>query len=58
MIHRVFVGTLGVAAIVASLGAGPVAAAPAVVKIGSFTPPKAKYLREIIIPWLRSNGKG
>ena len=53
MIHRVFVGALGAAAIVAALGAGPAAAEPTVVKIGSFTPPKAKYLREILIPWLR-----
>ena len=40
------------AAIAMTLGAGA-QAAPVTIKIGSFTPPKAKFLREITIPYLR-----
>ena len=46
-------GTLGAVAVAASIGAGAVTAEPTIIKIGSFTPPRAAHLRTIIIPWLR-----
>ncbi len=45
--------TLGAIVVAASIGAGTATAEPTVIKIGSFTPPKAAHLRTIIIPWLR-----
>ena len=49
---RYIVGAIGAAAMLATTPS--LAADPVTVKIGSFTPPKAKYLREIIIPFLRT----
>ncbi len=51
-IHGI-IATLGAVALAASIGASANAAGPTVIKIGSFTPPKAKHLRTIVIPWLR-----
>ena len=49
--------TMAVAALGATVAVTSVAPAsaadPAVLKFGSFTPPKAKYLQKITIPWLR-----
>ena len=49
--------TMAVAALGATVAVTSVAPAsaadPAVLKFGSFTPPKAKYLQTITIPWLR-----
>ena len=50
---RAVLGTLGAVAVAASIGTGAAAAEPAVVKIGSFTPPKSAFLTKITIPWLR-----
>ncbi len=53
MEFRAVLGTLGAVAVAASIGTGAAAAEPAVVKIGSFTPPKSAFLTQITIPWLR-----
>ena len=45
--------TLAASAAFVALAGGALAAEPAVVKIGSFTPPKAAFLNDITIPWLR-----
>ncbi len=53
MKFRAVLSTLGAIAVAASIGTGANAAGPTVIKIGSFTPPKAKFLNTIVIPWLR-----
>lgn len=51
MKKHILLGALGAIAIAAA--SAPGAAEPVVIKIGSFTPPKARYLRTITIPFLR-----
>lgn len=53
MNRRVITVSLAAAALSAALGANALAAGPSIVKMGSFTPPKARYLNKIVIPWLR-----
>lgn len=53
MKYRTLASALGAATIAATIGTTSIAAEPAVVKIGAFTPPKAAFLNDIIIPWLR-----
>jgi TRAP-type C4-dicarboxylate transport system substrate-binding protein len=57
MKFRPVVTTFGAAilgvAVAGALSSAAVAADPAVVKMGSFTPPKAGYLNDITIPWMR-----
>ena len=53
MKYRALLGTIGAIAVAASISTGAKAADPVTIKIGSFTPPRAKHLRTIIIPWLR-----
>ncbi len=50
---RTILSTIGAVAVAASIGTSAGAAGPTVIKIGSFTPPKAAHMRKIIIPWLR-----
>ena len=52
MKNRILLGALGAIAVTALLGTGAIAATTTI-KIGSFTPPKAGYLRTITIPLLR-----
>lgn len=56
MIARIFVGTMGAAALIGcALFTPPANAAdPAVIKIGSFTPEKASWLRDIVRPWMKA----
>ncbi len=53
MKFHALIGTLGAVAVAGTIATGAVAADPAVIKIGSFTPPKAAYLNQVLIPWLR-----
>jgi TRAP-type C4-dicarboxylate transport system substrate-binding protein len=50
---RMILSTAAAAAVAASVGAGPAMAEPTVIKIGSFTPPKAGHVVNVIQPWLR-----
>lgn len=54
MNHRVFSVPIAAAALAAGISVTASAAGPAVVKIGSFTPPKAAHLVKVIKPWLRT----
>jgi TRAP-type C4-dicarboxylate transport system substrate-binding protein len=54
MRHRAILGAFSAIAVAASLGTGSAAAnEPFIIKIGSFTPPRAEFLVDITIPWLR-----
>ena len=50
---RTLLSTVGAVAIAASISTSAGAAGPTIIKMGSYTPPKAGHLRKIIIPWLR-----
>ncbi len=51
---RTLVAAAGVGLVAATaFAANPAAAEPAVIEFGSFMPPKARSLNEILIPWLR-----
>lgn len=55
MTYRTLFGALGAAAVIGMTATAPAAAAdPATIRIGSFVPPKAAYMRDITLPWLRT----